>query len=153
MGATTLISLAQALVVGRLCLSALSPGWPGNHDSREGGAVLCGSWMLGTAAVAFAPWIWLWGPLLLLRLALLPGGLRPRYETERRPGYLWWASATLCLGSGFLGPAWFWLAQAMCAALFVGYGLRHWRMRADRRAKLLGGLALLAPLITFLCTR
>ena len=78
--------LATIVVVGRLCLSLLPPGWPGYHDAREGGATLGASLLLGTLAWFLLPYSWLWGVLLVFRLALLPGAMRPRHELAAPPG-------------------------------------------------------------------
>lgn len=78
--------LATIVVVGRLCLSLLPPGWPGYHDAREGGATLGASLFLGMLAWLSLPYVWLWGVLLAVRLALLPGAMRPRHELAAPPG-------------------------------------------------------------------
>lgn len=94
-----LLGIAIVLAVGRLALSWLPPGWPGDHGPRELGAtasasLLCGLTLLalqasflaalglgGRAAPLLAPW----ALLLLLRLATLPGAMRPRHEPPSQP--------------------------------------------------------------------
>jgi len=80
MGFEAVVELIGVVVVGRLCLSVLPPGWPGYHDLREGGATLGACVLLGSVGLAAVP-IWTpWALLLALRLALLPGAMRPRHE-------------------------------------------------------------------------
>lgn len=79
------VELTVILVVGRLCLSILPPGWPGYHDRREGGATLAASLMLGTLGLELVPWWPVWGVALVVRVALLPGALRPRHEHAAEP--------------------------------------------------------------------
>jgi len=74
------VELATVVLVGRLCLSLLPPGWPGYHDAREGGATLGASLLLGAIGCFLLPCWWLWGIALVLRVALLPGAMRPRPE-------------------------------------------------------------------------
>jgi hypothetical protein len=139
--------LALHVAVGRLCLSFLPPGWPGYHDRRELGATLAASLLLGAAALALIENPWFWAVLLLVRLAFLPGALRPRYEFGRGWGLKW-------LGL-FVGLAVVWtynhpnvlLPTALLGALWIVVGIETWRRRADRRARALAVCGLLAPLV------
>jgi len=147
-------SLLLDLAVGRLCLSLLPPGWPGEHGRRELGATLCASLLLGILARSVAPWLWLWGLVLLVRLALLPGALRPRHEQARGPAVLWelaFVSAVLVhfLSLPYTHP------DPTGSALLLGVlwlvaGWRTWRRRADRRARSLAVAGVLSPLVVIL---
>lgn len=94
------LELALVLGAGRTALSLLPPGWPGYHGGRELGATLAASLLLGITLLAgqaslvdavaseprpallFAPW----ALILALRLASLPGAMRPRHEPRAQPG-------------------------------------------------------------------
>ena len=147
------LSLAVTVCVGRLCLSMIPPGWPGDHNRRELGATLCASWLLGIGAWALLPWIWLWLPLAVLRLALLPAGLRPRHERERAAKPLWLALFGLCCWAWWQGALTAQIAAGGCAALFAVCGWQTWRRRADRRARALAALGVLSSAVFILLSQ
>lgn len=142
-----LLSLLGALVVGRLCLSMLPPGWPGDHNRRELGAVLCASWLLGSTALVLLPWTWLWALVLIGRIALLPGGLRPRHEHDRSAQPLWFLLFAMCIAASLFGKPWTWIVAFECAVAFMLVGWTTWQRRADRRARLLAGLGVVCALV------
>lgn len=152
--AEALLSLALDLAVGRLCLSLLPPGWPGEHGRRELGATLCASLLLGAPARILIPWLWAWGLILLARLALLPGALRPRHEHARGPALLWELAFLLAVVVHLLSfPATHPDPLGMIlglGALWLVAGWRTWRRRADRRARALAVAGLLSPLVVIL---
>ncbi len=134
-------SLVQ-LAVGRVILSYLPPGWPGYADRWELGATLSASWMLGALGFGLVPLWWAWTVLLALRVATLPGALRPRHGRPLAWGIVHGLALVLCLatqGSGFgLG-----LSYAL-PALWVVTASAVWFTSADRRARALGLLAVAA---------
>lgn len=137
--------LLAPLVVGRLVLSLLPAGWPGDHDREELGATLLASWVLGRALDPLLGWWWLLAPLLAGRLLTLPGGPRPGYRDGRSGGLAWMVLLALLVPVDLAGLA---PAAAAGAALLAAAGWRRWRVRADRRGRLLAatllpGLALL----------
>lgn len=138
------LSLAVAVCAGRLCLSILPPGWPGNHDRRELGATLSASWLLGTAAWTLLPWLWLWGVAALVRLAMLPAGLRPRHERERGARPMWLVLFGVCCWTSWIGGLHVQIAAGACGGLLAIVGWQTWSTRADRRARTLAWLGVLA---------
>jgi len=142
-----LLQLALLLGVGRLVLSLLPPGWPGYHDRSELGATLTASLLLGRLGLAVVPWWWVWLVVLLARLVLLPGALRPGYP-DRRGGIGWLLVFLLCLAAGSSEAP---LGITLEAVVLAGAGWWTWRTRADRRARALVVLAVLTPFaLTFL---
>lgn len=141
-----LLDLALHLAVGRLCLSLLPPGWPGYHDRRELGATLSASLLLGSLALALVATPWVWGALCVVRLALLPGALRPRHEYERGWGLSWLAIfAGFAIGWTYTHPNVL-LSSALLGLVWIVVGVETWRRRADRRARALAVFGLLVPL-------
>ena len=137
-------SLVVTVCVGRLCLSILPPGWPGDHNRRELGATLSASWLIGSASWALAPWFWLWGPAALIRLALLPAGLRPRHERDRGMRPLWFVLFGLCCWATWVGGLALQIAAGACGALLAIFGWQTWTARADRRSRNLVWVSVLA---------
>ncbi len=136
-----LLQLALPLGVGRLVLSLLPPGWPGYHDRSELGATLTASLLLGRLGFALVPWWWVWLIVLVVRLVLLPGALRPGYP-DRRGGVGWLLVFLLCLA---FGNDTFPVGITLEAVVLAGGGWWTWRERADRRARALALAALLSP--------
>lgn len=136
-----LLDLALILGAGRLVLSLLPPGWPGYHDRSELGATLTASLLLGRLGLTLVPWWWVWLVVLVVRLVLLPGALRPGYP-DRRGGIGWLLVFLLCIptGSGL-----FPLGITLEAVVMAAAGWWAWRERADRRARVLAVLAVLTP--------
>lgn len=146
MGTEALLALLTHLAVGRLCLSLLAPGWPGYHDRKELGATLCASLMLGLLALEVLPWLWIWALVLLVRLAVLPGALRPRHEHERSPAIAWeiaFIVLVVLYVDRFPDPL---LVAIGLGVAWVVIGTRTWMRRADRRARALAVLGVLTPL-------
>lgn len=141
--------LLLPLAVGRLLLSLLPPGWPGDHDRKELGVTLLASWVLGRALGPLASWWWLWLPVAALRLATLPGGPRPGHRDGRTRGIAWAMALVALVGLELSGKA---PGAAVGAALLAVAGWLYWRSRADRRGRALGILmtAALVPLLAIL---
>ena len=148
-----LLSLTVTVAVGRLCLSLVPPGWPGDHNRLEGGATLCASWLLGAAALALLPWLWLWAGVLVVRSAALPGAMRPRHERNRNARPLWLFAFAALASTHWLGNTAMLVAAGLCGALFAVLGWSTWRARADRRARSMVWLGSLAPLVLFFAGR
>jgi hypothetical protein len=145
MSESALLDLALHVAVGRLCLSLLPPGWPGYHERRELGATLAASLLLGALALRLLANPWVWGALLAVRLAFLPGALRPRHEFGRDSGLRWIAVfLAFALWWILVHPAVLW-PVSLLAALWLAVGIAIWRRRADRRARALAACAVLAP--------
>jgi len=147
MGFEDLLQLLVELGVGRLTLSLLAPGWPGIHDRRELGPTLCASLVLGAGTWSLLPFYGPWLALALLRLATLPGALRPRHDRRRHAAWEWellflTAVALRLWAIPFEGAATWLLAIVWSVA-----GLLIWRKQADRRARQLCWLAPLAALL------
>jgi len=150
MRVAALFDLALHLAVGRLCLSLLPAGWPGYHNRREVGATLLASLLLGTLALQLVASPWIWGAVLLVRWALLPGALRPRHEIGRGTGLPWdGAFAALALWWVFSAGDVRWPVSVL-GALWLVLGISTWSRRADRRARALAVCGLLTPLVLVL---
>lgn len=112
-----------ALLAGRVVLSLLPPGWPGRHNLRELPATAGASLAFGFVALVAtaraldalgveaspASLLGPWALLLLVRVALLPGRMRPRHEPRRdRPGpvaiFVGLAAAAVVVAGPLFGP-------------------------------------------------
>jgi len=142
-----LLDLVLHLCVGRLCLSLSPPGWPGYHDRQELGATLAASLLLGTLGLTLVPWPWVWALVLLLRLAFLPGALRPRYATGRGSGLGWLGVAAVFAALWIFSHPDLRAPAAALGLFWMAFGWRTWRLHADRRARTLAWCAL-ATLVT-----
>jgi hypothetical protein len=150
MGTEALLPLILPLAVGRLCLSMLPPGWPGYHNRRELGATLCASLLLGLLALKLLPALWLWLVILVIRVCLLPGALRPRHELQRATGAPW-ALAFLAFSFALLaGSPPFLVVTLVLGACWLIAGITLWTRRADRRARSLAFFGVLTPLVLWL---
>ena len=138
-----LLDLLLFLGVGRLVLSMLPPGWPGDHDVSELGATLLASLLLGRLALVLVPWLWVWSIVLVVRLLALPGALRPGYP-DRRGGWGWLLLFLLSLPTREFAPP---LGLTREAIVLVVAGWWTWRERADRRARALAIAAALSPFV------
>lgn len=114
------LGLLAVGAVGRVCLSLLPPGWPGDHGLRELGATWAASHALGlialtlqielTSRAGLQPGAWSllspWAGAAILRAALLPGAMRPRHEprAERRSPLVLAVAAAAALS--YAGPLW-----------------------------------------------
>ena len=139
-----LVDCLLQLAVGRLVLSWLPPGWPGYGDREELGATLSASWLTGGLGVALVPLWWVWALVLGLRLATLPGALRPRHGRPTRAGFVHAAVFALCLGLFFLGHGAG--STFLAASAWLVTAPLVWRATADRRARALGVVAVAAAL-------
>lgn len=139
--------LLSILLVGRVGLALLPPGWPGGRRGAECWATLGASFLLGLGlllaqlriharlGLGDAPGILLWPWLLVagLRAATLPAPMRPRLE--RSPAPAAGAARGLLLASG--GALGLIGASALLGLLGLPGGSRTWAL--GELAALLGG--------------
>jgi hypothetical protein len=140
-----LVDCLLQLAVGRLVLAWLPPGWPGYGDREELGATLSASWLIGALAVALLPLWWVWALVLGVRLATLPGSLRPRHGRPLRAGVVHAAVFVLSLSLFFTGHSA--ASTLLTAGAWLVTAPLVWYSTADRRARALGVVALASALL------
>ena len=140
-----LVDCLLQLAVGRLVLAWLPPGWPGYGDREELGATLSASWLTGGLAVALVPLWWVWALVLGVRLATLPGALRPRHGRPERAGWAHAVVLALSLALFLTGHAG--ASVLLSAGAWIVTAPLVWYASADRRARALGIAAIAAVLL------